>query len=238
MIKDLLQVIAIFLSIVQRNCDTFGTEATRTANSVQVIFCISDFLVASTCPLDWHVEIDNDLDFRDVNTTSKHVSSDDNADLASPELTNHFVTLLRAHVAENDGRFEVLSAHHAVEALSIRLSVHKDHSLSHLTNIEDGLEEVRLLTLLALELILLDVIEMELFLLQVDLLGLRREHRDLSLDIVTVGGREENVLHFGCYLRDMFLVDLFQHAEVAGIVKEDIGFIDNKALKLGQIELL
>ena len=172
MIKDLLQVIAIFLSIIESNGDTFGAEATRTANSVQVIFCITDFLVATTCPLCRHIEVDDDLNLRNINTTRKHVGSNDHTDLATSELTDHLVTLFRAHVTENDGGFEVLSAHHAVEALSVRLSVHENHSLCHFANIEDGLEEVRFLTWFALVLKLLDVIEMELLFLQVNLLGL------------------------------------------------------------------
>ena len=58
-------------------------------------------------------------------------------DLACPELFNHLVSLIRLHVAENDGHLKAFSAHHLMEALSICFRVDKDYRLCHLANIED-----------------------------------------------------------------------------------------------------
>ena len=162
---------------------------------MQVILSISDSLVALASPLRWHIEIYDNLDLGDIDTARKQIRCDNHTDLILSELCDHFITLLWAHVSENDCRLEILSSHHGVKSVCISLGVDEDDCLGHLANIEDLLEEVRLFALSTSILILLDMVEGELLRFEVDLLGHRSELPNSCLHIFGVSCREKDVLH-------------------------------------------
>ena len=163
---------------------------------MQVILSISDSLITLASPLRWHIEINDNLDLRDIDTTGEQICCDNHTDLIFAELSDHFITLLRTHISEDDSRLEILSSHHGVKTVCVGLGVDEDDCLSHLAYVEDLLEEVRLLTLLTSILKLLDMIQGELLGLEVDLLGHRSELANSCFHILSVSRREENVLHF------------------------------------------
>ena len=68
--------------------------------------------------------------------------------------------------------------------------------MSHLTNVEDLLEELGLFSLFTAELILLYMVKRKLLFLQTYLLSLLSEVSDLSLHIFGVSGGEKDVLNF------------------------------------------
>ena len=138
---------------------------------MQVILSISDSFVALAGSLRWNIEINDNLDLRDVDTTSEQICCDNHTDLIFAELSDHFITLLRAHVSKDDSRLEILSSHHGMKTVGVCLGVDEDDSLGHLTNVEDLFEEVGLLTLCTSILKLLDMVQLELLWLEVDLLG-------------------------------------------------------------------
>ena len=162
---------------------------------MQVILSISDSLVALASSLRWHIEIYDNLDLGDIDTSGKQICCDNHTDLILAELSDHLVTLLRAHVSKNDSRLKILSAHHLVQAICVGLGVDEDDSLGHLAYIEDLFEEVRLLSLSTSILKLLDVVKGELLRLEVNLLGYRSELPNSSLHIFSVCCREKDVLH-------------------------------------------
>ena len=162
---------------------------------MQVILSVSNSFVALTCPLRRHIEINDNLDLRDIDTTGEKICCDNHADLILSELSDHFVTLLRTHVSKDDSRLEILSPHHVVKTVSVSLGVDKDDCLSHLAYVEDLLEEVWLFALLASILKLLDMVELELLWLEINLLGHRSELANSSLHIFSVSSREKDVLH-------------------------------------------
>ena len=125
---------------------------------MQVILCISDSLIALASPLRWHIEINDNLDLRDIDTTGEQICCDNHTDLIFTELSDHFITLLRTHISKDDSRLEIFSSHHGVKTVSVGLGVDEDDCLSHLAYIEDLLEEVRLLALLTSILKLLDMV--------------------------------------------------------------------------------
>ena len=125
---------------------------------MQVILSISSSLIALSSPLRWNIEIYDNLDLRDIDTTGEKICCDNHADLILSELSDHFVTLLRAHISKDDSRLEILSPHHLVKTISVGLSVDEDDCLGHLAYIEDLLEEVRLLALGTSVLKLLDMV--------------------------------------------------------------------------------
>ena len=125
---------------------------------MQVILSISDSLIALARPLRWHIKINDNLDLRDIDTTSEQICSDNHTDLIFAELSDHFITLLRAHISKDDSRLEILSSHHSVKTVGVCLGVDEDDCLGHLAHVEDLLEEVRLLTLSTSILKLLDMV--------------------------------------------------------------------------------
>lgn len=164
-----------------------STKPTRTPNPVQVVFSISNSLGSTSAnPLRGYIEVYDDLDLWHVDTSCQHVCSDDNTNLTRPELFDHLVSLLMAHLTENDCRLEVFTSHHLVQAVSETLGVDKDDSLGHLTNIEDILYEVRLLSWLTAVLKLLDVVQGKLLFFQVYLMSCTCKLCDSNLDIFSV----------------------------------------------------
>ena len=196
MVEDLIQVALIFVAIVQGDCDTLRTKSSCSTDSVQIVLRIADSLSVWTLGLSRDIEVDHELDLGNIDTSCEQISSDDDADFTGAELRNHFVTLLNAHVTEDDARLVALSAHHGVEAVCVVLCVHKNDSLGHLANVENLLDEIRLLALLGPELELLDVTKIQLLLIQTDLLGLLSKVTNLGFDLFSVCCREEDVLDF------------------------------------------
>ena len=80
-----------------------------------------------------------------------------------------------AHLAKNDSRFEVLAAHHFVQAVRVILRVDEDDRLSHFTDVEDFFDEFRFFALFAAVLKLLDVVKRQLLFLEIDLVSRSRE---------------------------------------------------------------
>ena len=125
---------------------------------MQVILSISDSLITLASSLRWHIEINDNLDLRDIDTTGEQICCDNHTDLILAELSDHFITLLRTHISKDDSRLEILSSHHGVKTVSIGLGVDEDDCLGHLAHVEDLFEEVRLLTLSTSILKLLDMV--------------------------------------------------------------------------------
>jgi len=155
-----LKVLAIIITVVNGDCDTLSTESSRTTNSVQVVLRVTDPLVSTTAySLCGYVEIDNDLNFWHVDTSCKHIGSDDDADFSSSEFFYHFITLLMAHITKNDGRLQVFASQCLMQTICVRLGIDKDNRLCHLANIEDFFDKLRFLSLLASVLELLDMVQ-------------------------------------------------------------------------------
>ena len=206
MVQDLLQVLPVVVSVVDSYRDALGAEAASATDSVQVVFSVSHSSVAHT--LCRHIEVDDDLDLGDIDTSRKQVGSDNDTDLASAELGDHLITLLNAHITEDNSGLEVVLAHHLMETVRVRLRVHEDDSLGHLARVEHLLQEVWLLSWRATVLILLDVVQLKKLLFKVDLLGGVRQRRDRCLDLLGVGGGEEDVLDLLRESDDVAGVDL------------------------------
>ena len=237
-VEDLVQVALIFVAIVQGDRDALRTKSSCSTDSVQIVLRIADSLSVWTLGLGRDIEVDHELDLGNIDASCEQISSDDDADFTGAELRNHFVTLLNAHVTEDDARLVALSAHHSVEAVCVVLRVHKNDSLGHLANVENLLDELRLLALLAPELELFDVTQVELLLIQTDLLGLLREVTDLSLNLLGVGRREEDVLDFLRQLRDVLRMDFLKLLQTSLLAEEHIRLVENDTFQRREVELL
>ena len=79
--KDLLQAIFVFVAIIQCHGNTLCSKATRSSNSMQIIFGIANSLASlSINSLSWYVKINDNLDFRNIDTTCKQICSDNYTD--------------------------------------------------------------------------------------------------------------------------------------------------------------
>ena len=76
------------------------------------------------------------------------------------------------------------------------LSVDKDDSLCHFTNVEDFFDEVWLLSRLTQILELANVVKLKLLFVYCDLLSLFHDGRDLLLYLLWVSCAEQDVLHW------------------------------------------
>ena len=85
--------------------------------------------------------------------------------------------------------------------------------------------------MLAAELILLDMVELELGVLKADLVGLRGEVCDLRLHVLRVRRGEEDVLDLVGQLVDVLRVHLLQLAQVLVFAEEDVRLVEDDALE-------
>ena len=81
------------------------------------------------------------------------------------------------------------------------------------------------------------MVQLQLLFFETDLLGLLREMRDFSLNVLSVGGREENVLHFLRQFGDVLRVELLQLRKVFLLTKEDVCLVKNYAFESRQVQL-
>ena len=202
MLHDLVQIILIFVAVVDCNGQPLCAKSTSPSNPVHIVFS-----VAHSVPVRhihrWHIEVHNDLDFRDIDTSCKHVSGDDDIDFLSLKLSNHLITFFMAHVSENYGRLIFFFPHHFVQPFSVVLGVDKDDCLRHSATIEDLFDEFWFLSFLALVHKLLNVIQLQLFLFDVYLLCFYDYIANFFFDIFRVCGTEQDVLDLGLDFRDV-----------------------------------
>ena len=160
LVENLLEVLAVLITIVNRDCDSSSAKSTRSTNPVQIVLRVTDPLVTSLAdPLRGHVKVDHNLNLWHIDTSREHVCRDNNADFSRPELFNHLISLLVAHLTKNDCRFEVLAAHHFVQAVRVILRIDENDRLSHFTDVEDFFDEFGLFALFAAVLKLLDMVK-------------------------------------------------------------------------------
>lgn len=99
-LHDVVQVLLVHSSVVNRQSQSLGTEATSSSDSMQVVFWVGLLLTVDSHG--GHIEVNHNLDFRDVNTSGQQVRSDHDFDFSCSELVDHLVSFLVVHVSEND----------------------------------------------------------------------------------------------------------------------------------------
>ena len=186
-VENLLKELTVLIAVINSDCDTSRAKPARTTNPVQVILCITDpFITSTTDSRGRHIKVDNDLNLRHIDTSCQHVRRDNNADFSSPELLNHLISFLVAHLTKYDRGFKIFAAHHFVQAISIILSIDENDSLGHFTDIENLFDELWLFAFLAAILELLDVIERQLLFLKIDLMCCSCELRNGLLNVICI----------------------------------------------------
>ena len=166
-------------------------------------------------------------------------------DFLVPESFNRFIALLLGHLGEHDVRLELCLAKQLVDSLSEVLRVHEDESLGRFARLENFLDEVQLFALLTLHPKLLDVIQLQLFRLDFDLL---RFADDLALSLLhelvpglvlgLVRSRKENPLQVLIALNLFLGRNLLERLMILVVEEEHVGLVHDYALQLGQVQRL
>jgi len=178
------------------------------------------------------IEIDYDLDFRNINTAGEHICSNNHCNLARAEHLDHFVSLLTLHAAEDDHYLKLRLSQLIKEHLGKTFAVDKNDGLGHRAHFKHALNELRFLALVASVAELLDVVQLKQLFANVDLLGFFDYFADGLLDLLRVGGTEENVLYLLRKFFDVFRVDFFDRVDFLFLLEEKVSLVNDNALEL------
>ena len=108
------------------------------------------------------------------------------------------------------------------------LSIDKDDSLCHFTNVEDFFDEVWFLPRLTQILELAYVVKLKFLFVDCDLLGLLHYGGDLLLYLLGVSCAKQDVLHWFFKFRYVFGHDLSQVLKVSFFSEENVSLIDHE----------
>ena len=161
MLHGTVEVLLVDVSVPKSQRDTVGAKPSSPANPVEVSFMISALLTVSRSHVG-HIVVDHELGLWHIDTPCDDVGGDQHIDVTVAEALDGCISLLVRHLGEHDVRLKTLLAQNLVDCVCEVLGVDEDVSLSHLTGLEDLLDEIELLTLLALVLKLLDVVQLKL----------------------------------------------------------------------------
>jgi hypothetical protein len=221
MILDLLQEAGVTGQHKVDGC-SLSAETTGTADSVDVVLLLLGQL-----------EVDNESNLLDIDTTSKHVSSDQDTHGSRSELLHHDFTLLLVHLSVHAGDNEVLLGHAALELVDPALRVAVDNGLVDVQVRVQVQQNVHLpLLLLDSNVVLVDTLEGEILLLHKDLgrvphemlgqtqnIGWQRRREQANLN---VGGQElEDVLNLALKAAGKHLISLIQDEQLEVVRLEE-----------------
>lgn len=175
-----------------------------------------------------NIKVDNELNFGNIDTSSKNVGSDNDSNFLFAELFDHFFTFLWAHISKNNRYGTITFLQQIEESFSEFLSVDKNDSLSHFTGSENLFNKVNLSFCGTFELILLNMGQLELFFFQRYLLSHPHNLGDSFHDFIRVSCTEKNELDIGASLADMLVHDEIHNFLIFFFLEKIISFIDNK----------
>mmetsp|Transcript_24462 Transcript_24462/g.37932 ORF Transcript_24462/g.37932 Transcript_24462/m.37932 type:complete len:205 (+) Transcript_24462:63-677(+) len=186
--NNIIEQLLIDVSVPDRKSNSGLAEATASSNSVLVLFDISNLLVVHF--LGRNVVVDHELNLRHIDTSSDNVGSDKHVDLLVSELLHGIVTLFLSHPAEHDVRRQAILPELLVDDFGEVLGVDEDESLGHCASLEHIHDEFQLLPGLALQVVLLDVLQLfsDLLRFKLDYLGLLHELVDLVVQVLFLEG--------------------------------------------------
>lgn len=138
---------------------TFLTETTSAADSVNVVLLLL-----------WQLEVDDETDLLDVDSTSEHVSGDQDTNGTRSELLHHDFSLLLVHLAVHAGHHEILLRHVALELVNSALRIAVNNGLINVQIRVKIEQDIHLpFLLLHSNIVLVDTFKGQVFLLHQDL---------------------------------------------------------------------
>jgi len=180
---DLVENFSIFLGGDERDGKSFGSESSSSSDSVQISICIQR-----------HVVIDDNVDLLNVNTSSKDVSGDHDADLKVLELFVLFDSFGLFHwISVNAGGRKVDLLEDLVQNFCSLFGLDKDDKLVEVERIEKIDEFSVLLVLFELNKVLLESVKDEFAVIDEDLQWLCcffiNQNFELLINFIFIGGK-------------------------------------------------
>jgi len=216
----------VFLSTHESDSETFGSEATSAAYSVEVSVGVTG-----------HIVVENDVDFLDINSTAENLSGNKNAMLEFLEPVVDLDALLLSEVTVHGLGREGLLVKNLSQLDGVRNSLNKDDDLVEVEGVDEVGQLGVLLVLIKLNVVLLETMKSEFALvldedfsrvtheLFTSLLNVARESSGEHHDLLVVRSLLENVL------------DVTSHVHRFSS-EESIALVKHKHLEVTQVQLL
>ena len=189
------------------NGGSLTTETASAADSMDIVLLVGGEL-----------EVDDESDLLDVDTSGEQIGSDEDTDGAGSELLHDDLTLLLVHLTVHASDDEILFSHGGLELVDPLLGVTVDDGL---LDVQVGVqvnEDVNLpLVLLDGDIVLVNTLKGEVFLLDEDLCGVAHEMLGQGKGLGRESSREEaNLDVSGQELEDV--LDLLLEATVEHVI--------------------
>lgn len=183
-----------------------------------------------------HIEVDDDVDSLDVDTSAEKVSADHDSILALFELLENSESLAHLHVSAAGDTWELLLLDDVVQFLGILVCSCEDDDLVEVELVEDIYQLFDLLVLFKLDEILLQTVEVQFCLtLDDEFVGLLHVEPADLLGSFREGGREHHNLQtlLGRILGHEDLLDLLSHG---GFVEHLVALVQDEMLQVIQLQ--
>lgn len=102
MLHDIFKGFLVLLSVIDVQGNTFSSESSSSSNPVEIVLVVRDYFPLFTDCCNGDVKVDDQLNFRHVDTSRKEVGGDDSGYLQVPEFLDLFVSFLGIHVSKDD----------------------------------------------------------------------------------------------------------------------------------------
>lgn len=181
--------------------------------------------------LEGEVVVDDNGDLVDVDTSGKQVSGDENSSGATSELFHDAVSLHLGEVSMDAGDHVASLLHLLSEELDVPLGVAVDDSLGDVDSLVNVKEGLQFPVLLQDDVVLLDTLKGQLFVLDQDFGGVAHEVVSKSDDFLGHGGGEEVDSALGGDEGDDFL-----HALQESLREHLIGLVEHEGLEVAKLE--
>ena len=234
-VLDSLEDLLVLLGRNKRNCESLSTEATSTANTMQVLIGTLGKVV-----------VDDNVDPLYIHAATKQVGGDKNALVKVLKLLVASNTLLLLHLTmDADGRetalLEELVEHcgalDSLARLAIRLgTTHKNYDLIEFEGIKEIVEAAIFLLLRQVDVVLLKSVESELCLIvHIDLEGvlIGAEAAAYRANFLAQSGRKHHdLLVVGCVGKD--LLNVTAHIE---LFQKFVALVEDEVLEAAQLQV-
>lgn len=180
-----------------------------------------------------HIEVDDDVDLLDIDTSTEQIRADHDSVLALLEARVDLNALGLRHGLAADDAGELLAADDLVQLLGVVLRLGEHDDLVEFEVVEQLNKLLNLLVLVELHVVLLETVQVELSVaVDVHFEGVLHEHLADLLCLLRQGGREHHDLSLGLAGHE----DLLHLGSHVRLIKHLVALVENEHLQVVEIE--
>ena len=215
---DVTEDLVVLLVRDERDGETLGAESTSSADTMKILVRLAR-----------HIEVDNDVNLFDIDTSTEQVCADHDSIFALLEASIDLESLLLRHGLEAGDTGELLTLDDLVKLLGVILRLGENNNLVEFEIVEQLDELLDLLVLVKLHVVLLEAVEVELgVVIDVHFEGVLHEHLADLLGLVRQRGREHHDLSLGLAGHE----DLLHLSSHVSLVEHLVALIENEHLQV------